>query len=115
MPSNENFSPGGVDQSPVTIASCSSNRSNRSLVPGKGIPYAACSASNQPAPRPSSALPPDIASTCATSMASTPGSRNVAGLTSVPRRIRFVSRARPASVTQASVEPGSPLTSPMCR
>ena len=42
-------------------------------------------------------------------MASGPGSRNVAGVTSVPSRIRLVSRASPASVTQASVGPGRPL------
>ena len=36
------------------------------------------------------------------------GSRNVAGLTSVPSRTRDVSRARPASVSHASVGPGTP-------
>ena len=39
-------------------------------------------------------------------IASGPGSRNVADVTSVPRRIVDVSRARPASVVQASVGPG---------
>ena len=72
------------------------------------MPYARCSASNQPAPSPSSTRPPDIWSTCATEMASGPGSRKVAGVTSVPSRIRLVSRASPASVIHASVGPGTP-------
>ena len=71
------------------------------------MPYARCSSSNQPAPNPSSIRPPLIASTCATLIASGPGSRNVADVTSVPSRSRVVSLARPASVTQASVGPGS--------
>ncbi len=92
------------------ISSCSSNRANRSPTGGNGMPYAACSASNQPVPRPSSTRPPLIWSTPATLIASGPGSRNVAGVTSVPRRILDVSRARPARVIQASDEPapGSP-------
>ncbi len=72
------------------------------------MPYASCSASNQPAPSPSSTRPPDIWSTCATAIASGPGSRKVADVTSVPSRIRDVSRASPARVTQESVGPGSP-------
>ena len=72
------------------------------------MPYAVCSASNQPAPMPSSTRPPLIWSTWATEIASGPGSRNVAEVTSVPSRIRLVSRASPASVTQASVGPGRP-------
>ena len=100
-----------VAHSPVTIASCSSRRANFSL--GKGMPYALCSSSNQPAPRPSSTRPPDIWSTCATWMASTPGSRNVPAVIRVPRRMRFVSRASPARVIQASVGPGSPSADPM--
>ncbi len=95
-------------------ASCSSNRSKRSLVSGKGSPYAACSASNQPAPSPRSTRPPLIASTCATLIASGPGCRNVADVTSVPSRIVDVSRASPASVTHESVGPGSPSL-PMAR
>jgi hypothetical protein len=63
---------------------------------------------NQPAPIPSSTRPPLIWSTCATEIASGPGNRKVAADISVPSRIRLVSRARPASVTQASVGPGSP-------
>ena len=39
-------------------------------------------------------------------MASGPGWRNVIGVTSVPSRMRCVSRARPASVIHASVGPG---------
>ena len=57
---------------------------------------------------PSSTRPPLIWSTWATEMASGPGSRKVAAVISVPSRIRLVSRARPASVTHASVGPGSP-------
>ncbi len=56
-----------------------------------------------------------MASTSATEMASGPGNRKVAEVTSVPSRIRSVSRAIPASVTQASVGPGSPSDSPMAR
>ncbi len=72
------------------------------------MPYFVCSSSYQPAPIPSSTRPPLIWSTCATEIASTPGSRNVADVISVPSRIVEVSRARPASVSQASVGPGSP-------
>ncbi len=72
------------------------------------MPYAVCSPSYQPVPRPSSTRPPLIWSTCATLIASTPGSRKVPAVTRVPRRIVEVSRASPASVTQASVGPGSP-------
>ena len=43
-------------------------------------------------------------------MASGPGRRKVADVTSVPSRIRDVSRASPARVTQESVGPGSPGT-----
>ena len=72
------------------------------------MPYASCSASNQPAPMPSSTRPPLIWSTCATEIASGPGSRKVAAVISVPSRIRLVSRASPPSVTHASVGPGRP-------
>ena len=72
------------------------------------MPYAACSSANHPVPRPSSTRPPLMTSTWATEIASGPGSRNVAAVTSVPSRIREVSRASPASVTHASVGPGSP-------
>ena len=54
-----------------------------------------------------------MASTWATAMASGPGSRKVADVTSVPRRMRSVSRASPASVTHESVGPGSPVPGPM--
>jgi hypothetical protein len=80
---------------------------------GNGMPYASCSRANQPAPRPSSTRPRDIWSTCATWIASTPGWRNVAEVTSVPSRIVVVSRARPASVVQDSVGPGAPPQAPM--
>ena len=78
---------------------------------GNGMPYAVCSASYQPAPSPSSTRPPDIWSTPATVMASGPGSRNVADVTSVPRRMLDVSLASPASVVHASLGPGRPVTS----
>ena len=48
-------------------------------------------------------------------MASGPGSRNVADVTSVPRRMLDVSLASPASVVQASLGPGRPVTSPILR
>ena len=63
---------------------------------------------------PSSTRPPLIWSTWATVIASGPGSRKVADVISVPSRIRLVSRASPARVTQASVGPGSP-SPPMAR
>ena len=56
-----------------------------------------------------------MASTTATEMASGPGQRNVADDTSVPSRIRLVSRAMPARVIHASLGPGSPVESPMAR
>jgi hypothetical protein len=57
---------------------------------------------------PTSTRPPDMTSTWAAAMASGPGRRNVAAVTMVPSLIVEVSRARPASVTHASVGPGSP-------
>ena len=75
------------------------------------MPYAVCSASYQPAPRPSSTRPPLIWSTPATAIASGPGNRKVALVISVPSRIVLVSRASPPSVTQASVGPGLPSAS----
>ncbi|CAM5274284.1 hypothetical protein SHIRM173S_02957 [Streptomyces hirsutus] len=71
------------------------------------MPYALCSSSNQPAPRPSSTRPPDIWSTWATWMARTPGRRKVPAVIRVPSRMRLV-WARPARVIQASVGPGRP-------
>ena len=47
--------------------------------------------------------PPLISSTVTTTLARLPGFRNVTGVTSVPRVIRSVSRARPARTAQASV------------
>lgn len=94
----------------MTISSVSSKRSNRSFTSGKGIAYAACSSSNQPAPSPSSTRPPDISSTCATEMASGPGNRKVAEVTSVPRRMVEVSRPIAPRVIHESVGPGAPST-----
>lgn len=79
------------------------------------MPYALCSSAYQPVPMPSSTRPPLIWSTCATVIASGPGSRKVAAVINVPSRMRLVSRARPARVVHASVGPGSPLTSPIIR
>ena len=79
------------------------------------MPYAVCSASNQPVPNPSSTRPPLMASTWATVTASGPGNRKVAELTKVPSLMVEVSRARPASVIQASVGPGSPFPDPIRR
>lgn len=65
-----------------------------------------------------STRPPLITSTCATAIASGPGRRKVALVTSVPRRMVDVSRAMPASVTQESVGPGcasGPAGSPPIR
>ena len=74
-------------------------------------PYASCSDSNQPAPRPSSTRPPEMWSTVATILASTGTRRNVTGETIVPSLIRLVTAASPASVAHASSEPaGSPRT-----
>jgi hypothetical protein len=56
-----------------------------------------------------------MASTWATAMASGPGSRKVAAVISVPRRMVDVSLAIPARVIQASVGPGSPSDDPMAR
>ena len=100
----EAVGPGRRFHRPVMISSCSASRPNR--LAGNGMPYAACSRSNQPAPRPSSTRPPDIWSTCATWIARIPGWRKVADETSVPSLMRLVSRARPARVVQESVGPG---------
>ena len=62
-----------------------------------------CSRSYQAAPMPSSARPPLIWSTVATSTASWPGSRKVDALTRVPSRTRSVCTASPASVVHESV------------
>ncbi len=48
-------------------------------------------------------------------MASGPGNRKVAEVTSVPSRIREVSRARAASVTQESEGPGDGSPGPIRR
>ena len=73
---------------------------------GTGCRTPRARASYQPAPSPSSTRPPLIASACATWIASAPGKRNVTGVTSVPSRMRVVSRPSAASVIHASVEPG---------
>ncbi len=92
-------------------ASWRSSSSRRSRTPGNGNPYESCSSSNQPAPIPSSARPPEIRSTVTTDLASTDAGRNVTGETMVPSRSRSVLAASAASVAQASSEPaGSPRT-----
>ncbi len=90
------------------MARLSSSQSKRSLASGNGMPYLRCSSSNQPAPMPSSTRPPLIWSTVATLIDSGPGWRKVALVIMVPSRIVLVSRARPASVIQASLGPGRP-------
>ena len=77
------------------------------------MPKAWCSRSNHPLPRPSSTRPPLIASTVAAASASIVGCRKVTDDTIVPSRIRDVSRASPASVDHASVEPGLGASSAM--
>ncbi len=52
-------------------------------------------------------------STWAATTVKVPRGRNVTGVTIVPSLIVLVSRARPANVTQASVEAGSPLAEPI--
>ena len=59
--------------------------------------------------------PPDIWSACATAIASGPGSRKVAEVTKVPRRMRSVCTASAESVVHASVGPGSPDDPPIAR
>jgi hypothetical protein len=59
-----------------------------------------------------------MASTLVTETASGPGRRKVADVTSVPSRMRVVSRAIPARVIQASLGPGcasAPAGSPPMR
>ena len=79
-----------------------SSRSSRSRAGGKSIPYAACSRSHQPAPRPQKARPPLSTSRVAAVLAITPAGRRVTGETRVPSRSDV---SRPASrprVTQGS-------------
>jgi hypothetical protein len=115
-PAKEYVEPGAVCHSPVSTSSCSVRTSKRSATGGNSMPNDRCSVSNQPLPSPTSTRPPLMASTVATVSASIPGWRKVADDTIVPSRIRDVSRASPASVTQASVEPGPGSPSAMrCR
>ena len=72
---------------------------------GNGNPNASCSIWYQPAPNPTSTRPPEMWSTVVALWASTDGGRNVTGETIVPRRIREVCAAMPASVVHASSEP----------
>ena len=67
------------------------------------MPNALCSRSYQPVPMPRTTRPPDIWSTVATALATTPGCRNVPAVISVPSLIRLVSSATPASVVHESV------------
>ena len=76
----------------------------------KGKPWRVCSFSSHPVPSPRWTLgapftTPAISATVATTLARLAGGRNVVGVTIVPRVIRSVSRAKPASVAQASVVP----------
>ena len=59
----------------LTIVSASSRRSIRSRIGGKSNPRPMCSASNQAAPRPKIARPPEITSSVVTVFASSAGLR----------------------------------------
>ena len=83
--------------------------SNRSDAGGNGNPWLRCSSSHQPAPIPISTRPPLIRSTVTAAFASTAGSRNVTGDTSVPRRMVDVTAASPARFVHASEDPRSRL------
>ena len=72
-------------------------------VGGKRNPNARCSASYQPAPRPSSIRPFEMWSTVLTMLARTDGWRKVAGETMVPSRMRSVRAARADMMAQASM------------
>ena len=111
-PGSVNRCPGGVDHRPVMISSCSVQPVEPLPVGGNGTPYARCSASNQPAPRAQSTRPPLMASTCATVIASGPGSRNVADVTIVPSRIRWVSRGQAGQRGPGVGRAGQPVARP---
>ena len=66
-----------------------------------------CSSSHHPAPIPISTRPPLMRSTVTAAFASTAGSRNVTGDTSVPIRMVRVTAASPPRLVQASEEPRS--------
>ena len=74
----------------------------RSLMGGNSNPKESCSPSNQAAPRPNSARPPEMTSRVVAVLAIKAGLRYVTPLTRVLSRTAFVSRARAASTDQPS-------------
>ena len=81
----------------ITDSSSQSSRSPGSFP--KSMPKASCSRSNQAAPMPSTARPPDRWSSVVASFAVRPGLRNVLAPTISPRRTRDVIGPRPASTS----------------
>ena len=75
----------------------------RSPIGGNSKPNDSCSASNQAAPRPKIARPPEITSSVVTIFASSAGLRYVTPVTSVLSWTDFVSRASAASTDQPSI------------
>ena len=82
----------------IVVASASS----RSRGGGNGTPNPRCSRSNQPAPTPQNARPPESTSSVAACLARTPAWWSVTGDTSVPSRRSVSSAARWPSVTHGS-------------
>ena len=70
----------------MMICSASSSFSKRSVNVPNSMPNASCSSSNQPAPMPSWARPPDTMSSVVTVLASTAGLRYVLPVTRALRR-----------------------------
>ena len=101
MPSYDQ--PSGSPHSPWRIASWSSSRSARSSIGGNARPELSVLELVPAGADTDLDRPPLISSTVVTTLAKTPGWRNVTGETSTPRPIRSVSRARPARTVQASV------------
>ncbi len=90
-----------------------SSLSNRSFSVKNGMSKTRCSFWFHPAPTPSSKRPPESESTDAASLASTPGSRNVMGVTIGPNSIVFVHSAANASDSQHSMQSRSPVFVPI--
>ena len=76
-----------------------SSSSSLSRAGGNGRPNPACSRGHQPAPMPQNDRPPLSTSSVATVLAKIPGTRNVTGVTSVPRRRPG---SRPASIPRVT-------------
>ena len=100
-----------AERGPMTIASDSSNQSNRSPIVRPGsMPWARASNSMFPAPSPRIDRPWLTWSIVTAILATRPGLRNVFAATVSPRRMREVAWAHAASVVQPSKNPwyGSP-------